>query len=146
MRDPSELYETLCRRRRAYGAYGMLSSACGDLEPPLLREESDALQEWLTCGGGPRGDLGMIAALQHHWFTAYQAERATTALRWRHVLGGRASHAFVGDADVPLCGVRPVRANGTTPRWRDYQDRYSRRARHTGCVHAAKEAGHPIWN
>lgn len=146
MRDPAELYAMLCRRRVAHGYHGMLTFY-EDLTPPLLREESDALQDWLQWGGGPLGDFGMIAALQHHWFTAYQHDRAAKSVKWLHVTGGRALHGFVGDSQVPLCGVVPVRENGMPPHWVG-QDRYSRRlrGRHADCVRAAREGGYPLWD
>jgi hypothetical protein len=135
----------LCRRRRAYGAsYGM-STLFADLTPPPSRQELYALHEWLECGNGPP-DWVTMAALQAHWMAEYRVERAAASVKWRHVPGGRASHAFVGDADVPLCGVVVVRENGMPPRWTDYPARYSRRlrGRHADCVRAAKDGGHPL--
>lgn len=145
MRGPSELYETLCRRRRAYGTHGMLTS---DLEPPLQREESDALQEWLLCGAGPRGDLGMVAVLQFHWMDIFRGQREAASVKWRYVTGGRVSHAFVGDAAVPLCGVVAVRENGLPPHWRDDHGRYGHRPGgwHADCMRAAREGGLPAVN
>lgn len=141
MRTPSDLYEALCRQRRAYVAFG--TSSYTDLDPPLQRDESDVLYDWLACGAGPR-DIGMLAALQHHWWGAYRAERAAKALRWRRVRGGRAGHGFVGDADVPLCGLVPTRADGTASPWRDHSYGYGRRARslHGECARVAKEKGY----
>lgn len=143
MRAPSELYEALRRQRRAYAAFGVPSYT--DLEPPMQREEFVALHEWLQCGAGPR-DLGMLAAIEVHWMAIYRAERAAATVKWRRVSGGRAGHAFVGDADVPLCGLVPVRTDGTVSRWKDHSYGYGRRARslHGDCVRAAKEGGHPL--
>lgn len=146
MRAPSELYEALCRHRRIYGSHGMLAPYDGNLEPPLQREESNALQEWLTCGAGPRGDFGMLAALQAYSWAAYQTERAAKALRWRRVRGGRAGHAFIGDADVPLCGLVPTRPDGTVSLWGDYGYGHGRAGRslHGECARAAQKEGYRL--
>ena len=144
MRTPPELYQLLCLRRRAYGLHGMLSSYT-ELTPPLLREESGALLEWMECGAGPRGDAGMVAALQHHWFAISQAERGARMATWKRVRGGRASHAFVGDAKVPLCGITPLRTDGTASRWHGEATHGGRRSRHGECVRAARDGGHLPW-
>jgi hypothetical protein len=143
MRAPSELYEALCRQRRTYVTFGTASYT--DLTPPLQRDESDALHDWLECGAGPR-DIGMLAALQMHWMAIYRVERAAKALRWRRVRGGRAGHAFVGDADVPLCGLVPTRTDGTVSPWRDHSYGYGRLARslHGECARVAKEKGYRL--
>ncbi len=146
MRTPPELYELLSRSRRAHSLYGLagmpgMLSACTDLTPPLLREESDALLEWMECSAGPR-DVIMSSVIQHHWFAISQAGRAARMATWKRVRGGRASHAFVGDAEVPLCGIVPVRTDGTPSRWHGEATRGSRRSRHGDCVRAARDGGH----
>ena len=148
MRAPAELYGLLSRSRRAHGLYGLAGMsgmllACTDLAPPLLREESDALLEWMECGAGPR-DVIMSSVIQHYWFTISQAGRAARMATWKRVRGGRASHAFVGDADVPLCGIAPVRTDGTASRWYGESTYGSRRSRHGECVRAAKDGGHML--
>jgi hypothetical protein len=78
------------------------------------------------------------------------ADRAARAVRWRYVSGGRAAHAFVGDADTPLCGVVPDRANGLPARWNPNPEFVSftmlrrRRGWHSQCVYLAREGGHPL--
>lgn len=144
MRPPGELYEALCRGRiHAYQAFGTRVSYV-DLDPPASRDELTALAHWLRCGPGFR-DLAMATAIDGQLWGMSIAERASRTPVWRYVSGGKALHAFVGGADVPLCGVVPVRRDGVATRWIDGQRRerwYSRRGgRHGRCAHLVREMG-----
>ena len=148
MRSPGELYEAIRRyRRHEYAAFG-LSTSYVDLDPPASRDELIALAHWLRCGPGFR-DLGMATAIDGQLWGMSIAERASRRPVWRYVSGGKALHAFVGGADVPLCGVVPVRKDGVAARWIDGQRRkpwYSRHGgrhgdRHGRCAQLVREMG-----
>lgn len=50
---------------------------------------------------------------------------------WLKVSGARVTHAFFDGSDTPVCGVRPVRANGNRSQW--FAPRpYSYRLHHHG--------------
>ena len=143
MRPPDELYAATRRKVHEYRAFGA-SVSYVDLEPPATRDELTALAHWLRCGPGFR-DLGMATAIDGQLWGMSIAERASRRPVWRYVSGGKALHAFVGGADVPLCGVAPVRKDGVPVQWIDGQRRerwYSRRGgRHGRCDQLVREMG-----
>jgi hypothetical protein len=84
---------------------------------PVTPEEGDMLLGHLQGTG--RGFTHVAAVLSADRFYAAKAERQAATPVWCSVPGGRAAHAFIRGADVPVCGVRPVRADGTAPPWRE---------------------------
>lgn len=84
-------------------------------------------------------------------FNASRADWSAQFPRWFYVSGGRAAHGFVGDEYAPACGVRPVRADGTSSPWRratvrdSPRSRFGERPRCAACVRGLLARGVPSW-
>jgi hypothetical protein len=147
LRSPEFLY----RAMREFEVYHSPGFTVGE----WVRQQSVTYTELLRFAGwtserypGTRLDT----AVQVACMAAYREEQAARQVKWRYVSGGRASHGFVGQSGVPLCGIVPERANGLPPIWRDAPPpgsrrsiygiaTFNRRNYHGECVRAARERG-----
>lgn len=147
LRSPEFLYRAL-REFEVYHSPGFTVAA-------WVAQQNVTYTELLRFAGwtserypGTRLDTSVQVACM----AAYRQEQEEHRVTWRYVSGGRASHAFVGQSGMPLCGVVPERANGLPPVWRDAPPpgsrrsiygiaSFNRRGYHGECVRNAREQG-----
>lgn len=111
MRTPEQLTRELAEAGADFARFGLPSWMAVVAVTP---DEAAAWLEW-TERHAPGSPLSTL--LQARRMRDTQDRRASL-LRWCHVSGGRARHAFLEGSDVPLCGVRPVRSStGAASLW-----------------------------
>lgn len=89
---------------------------------PLARELMDQIAPQAACLGVPwcsRSCCGPALDEQAASFARSRREWSAARPRWLRVPGGRVLHAMVDGETVPICGVVPVRADGTVSPWHE---------------------------
>ena len=96
---------------------------------PLARGLMDRIAPEPAAVGDPWG-LAAFERSRREWSAARP--------RWLRVPGGRALHAVIDGEQVPICGVVPLRADGTVSPWRGPSfGQWKYRHRHQQCQRLA---------